>query len=103
MLVVDKLDKSGTPTHAVLYRHGYGWFVRENDHRNVAAIKKENSKAFDGPFVFGVPHKSSPTVGTTGKGKRPNPRHYIPKGCLARARDAGFANGVAERQLTTHR
>ncbi len=98
IMVVDKVRKNGDPSHAVLYKHPYGWFVLENDHKNVAKIQKEDPNALAGPFFFSVPKRPGVSNPKGGHSKKP-PRHYVPRGCLQRAKEAGFINAAAESQL----
>lgn len=106
LFAVDKKDRSGHPSHAVWYSHPYSWFVLANDTKQVEKLRETNPEKFEGPFYFNAPRKIRKGAGAGGIEKPPGPRgklkspHVVARGCLARARTAGFVDKEAMRQLT---
>lgn len=57
MLVVDRLNKDGSPAHAVRYGHGYGEIIDSNDDGTLKKIVKERPEIMERPFHLRPPRK----------------------------------------------
>lgn len=103
-LVVDKLKKDGSPSHAILYAHSYGRFVERNDDGTLKKLVKDDPEIMERPFTLRPPRKQPPSGRTAGqtpadkKGQSDHARAFVPRGALARAVKAGrIGKNVAEQ------
>lgn len=101
-LLVDKLDKAGQPTHAVLYAHNYKHITDWNDRDLLKRMVKDDPSVVERPFTLHAPRKSPPSGRGAGRtpaaerGKSGRAQAFLPRGALARAVKAGrIGKGVA--------
>lgn len=106
-LLVDKLKKDGSPAHAILYRHSYGWVTDRNDTKVLKQMVREDPTLMERPFNLRPPSKkrvpSGRTAGQTDpdeRGKSKRGQAFVPRGALARAVKAGRIGKSVAEQLT---
>jgi hypothetical protein len=110
-IVVDKLSKSGQPTHAVRYHHNYGHITEKNDQRTLKKMVKEQPDIMDRSFELLPPKKRSaaslrkgPNGNVTSHGapkKSNDGRSFVPRGALRRAELAGLISTAAAKQIAS--
>lgn len=106
-LLVDRLNKDGSPAHAVLYQHRYKHITDANDARTLKRMVKEDPTVMQREFTLSVPRQSNPSGKTAGqtprdrKGSRGNDgKTFMPRGALQRAVRAGRVGAHVARQFS---
>lgn len=102
-LMVDRLNKAGQPTHAVIYEHSYPHIISWNDRRELKKMVKEDPSIMERAFTFRPPRKQVQGSGrNAGKRRLGSTRGmaFVPRGAMARAVEAGLMGEHVAEQLT---
>lgn len=105
MVVVDRQDRNGQPTHGVRYLHSYGrTIVDNNDTGALRALAREKPGLVERDFILRAPKARRQVPGTHDHGNRANPsttrRVFVPRGALRRAVKAGLIGEHVAEQMT---
>lgn len=98
VLVVDRLNRSGQPSHAVRYHHNYGHIVDRNDRGTLKKMVAENPSIMERAFTLRVPRKFRSGEWPDRKSGRKTVR-TVYRGALRRAIEAGLISEAASNQL----
>jgi hypothetical protein len=105
-LIVDRKNKSGQPSHAVLYEHNYPHIVDANDNGVLKKMARENPDLMEREFALRKPRRQKQRSGTNAgktptdeRGTTDRDKAFVPRGALARAVRAKLIGAHVARQI----